>query len=80
MATEKKFGLHLENENGSSHIDIGTFKPASIKHGSLTVDFTVRASRTHWETQLRGIAFGLKYTDRDTWGLEDTYARFDSGV
>ena len=79
MATEKKFGLHLENENGSSHIDIGTFKPASIKTGKFTVDLAVRASRTHWETQLTGIAFGLKYTD-STWGFEDTYARFDSGV
>lgn len=24
-AMNKQFGLHLENENGSSHIDIGSF-------------------------------------------------------
>ena len=78
VATDKKFGLHLENEIGSSHIDIGAFKAASIKTGKSTVDLAVRASRTDWETQLTGIAFG--FNDEDTWGFADTYAKFDSGV
>ena len=37
-----------------------------------------RSDVEHWETQLTGIKFG--FDDKDLWGFEDTYARFDSGV
>ena len=74
----KKFGLHLENNLGASHIDIGSFVPASIFSGKTTVTLTARSDVEHWETQLTGIKFSPD--DKDLWGFEDTYVRFDSGV